>query len=202
MEGREMATTTKETAVERRAAERRAGEAMPTKPNEILKVCDREGIRFLRLQFTDILGIIKNVEVPRSQFEKALAGEIQFDGSSIEGFTRIEESDMGLIPDLETFRIFPWSHPNGKVARLVCDIIEPDGKAFAGCPRQTLKRQMDKAKALGYTLMTGPEAEFFLFTRDAQGDPVVDTHDEGGYFDLTPVDRGEEASRDIVLALE
>src|SRR5450631_2340507 len=172
------------------------------KAAEILKQCDREGVRFLRLQFTDILGIIKNVEVPRSQFEKALDGEIQFDGSSIEGFTRIEESDMGLVPDLDTFRIFPWSHPNGKVARLVCDVITPDGNAFAGCPRMTLKRQMDKASALGYTLVTGPEAEFFLFRRDAAGDPIVDTHDEGGYFDLTPVDRGEEARRDIVVALE
>ena len=172
------------------------------KSAEILKQCDREGVRFLRLQFTDILGIIKNVEVPRSQFEKALDGEIQFDGSSIEGFTRIEESDMGLVPDLATFRVFPWSHPTGKVARLVCDIITPDGKPFAGCPRQTLKRQMEKAKAMGFTLMTGPEAEFFLFRRNAEGDAIVDTHDEGGYFDLTPVDRGEETRRDIVVALE
>ncbi len=169
---------------------------------EILKRCDKEGVRFLRLQFTDILGVIKNVEVPRSQFEKALDGEIQFDGSSIEGFVRIQESDMGLVPDLNTFQVFPWSHPNGKVARLVCDVIEPDGKPFSGCPRQALKRQMDKAKALGYELMTGPEAEFFLFRRDAAGDPIVDTHDEGGYFDLTPVDRGEDARRDIVVALE
>ena len=125
-----------------------------------------------------------------------------FDGSSIEGFTRIEESDMLLVPDLDTFRIFPWSHTNGKVARLICDVITPDGKPFAGCPRQTLKRQREKAKELGYTLMTGPEAEFFLFRRDAAGDPIVDTHDSGGYFDLTPVDRGEEARRDIVVALE
>jgi len=169
---------------------------------DILKRCDKEGVRFLRLQFTDILGVIKNVEVPRSQFEKALDGEIQFDGSSIEGFVRIQESDMGLVPDLNTFQIFPWSHPNGKVARVVCDIIEPDGKPFAGCPRHALKRQMEKAKALGYELMTGPEAEFFLFRRDAAGDPIVDTHDEGGYFDLTPVDRGEDARRDIVVALE
>ena len=101
------------------------------KAADILKTCDKEGVRFLRLQFTDILGIIKNVEVPRSQFEKALEGEIQFDGSSIEGFTRIEESDMGLVPDLDTFRIFPWPSANGKVARLVCDIIEPDGKPLA-----------------------------------------------------------------------
>ncbi|KAA0256711.1 type I glutamate--ammonia ligase [Acidobacteria bacterium ACD] len=169
---------------------------------EILGTCDKEGVRFLRLQFTDILGIIKNVEVPRSQFEKALDGQIQFDGSSIEGFVRIEESDMGLVPDLSTFRIYPWSHPNGKVARLVCDVIEPDGKPFAGCPRQTLKRQKAKAAELGFTLMTGPEAEFFLFRRSAEGDPVVDTHDSGGYFDLTPVDRGEDARRDIVVALE
>jgi glutamine synthetase len=172
------------------------------KKPEILKLVESEGVRFLRLQFTDILGIIKNVEVPRSQFGKALDGEIQFDGSSIEGFTRIEESDMNLVPDLATFRIFPWSHPNGKVARLVCDIYNPDGSPFAGCPRQALKRQMEKAKAVGYTLMTGPEAEFFLFRRDANGDPIVDTHDQGGYFDLTPVDRGEEARRDIVVALE
>src|SRR5512140_3574450 len=178
------------------------GNEMALKAAEILKTCDKEGVRFLRLQFTDILGIIKNVEVPRSQFEKALAGEIQFDGSSIEGFTRIEESDMGLVPDHDTFRVFPWPGPNGKVARLVCDIIEPDGKPFDGCPRQALKRQMEKAKALGYTLMTGPEAEFFLFRRDANGDPIVDTHDQGGYFDLTPVDRGEEARRDVVVALE
>jgi glutamine synthetase len=169
---------------------------------EILKRCDKEGVRFLRLQFTDILGVIKNVEVPRSQFEKALDGEIQFDGSSIEGFVRIQESDMGLVPDLSTFQIFPWSHPNGKVARLVCDVIEPDGKPFAGCPRHALHRQMEKAKGLGYELMTGPEAEFFLFRRDPNGDPIVDTHDEGGYFDLTPVDRGEDARRDIVVALE
>jgi glutamine synthetase len=175
---------------------------MPTKPAEILKVCDAQGIRFLRLQFTDILGIIKNVEVPRSQFEKALAGEIQFDGSSIEGFTRIEESDMGLVPDLETFRVFPWSHAEGRVARLVCDVITPDGAAFPGCPRQTLKRQVEKARQLGFALMTGPEAEFFLFRRNAEGDPIVDTHDQGGYFDLTPVDRGEDARRDIVAALE
>ena len=171
--------------------------------SEILKVCDAENVRFLRLQFTDIFGVIKNVEIPRSQFGKALDGEIQFDGSSIEGFTRIEESDMNLIPDLDSFAIYPWAHNGGnKVARLICDVYNPDGSPFAGCPRQTLKKQMDKASALGYTLVTGPEAEFFLFRRDANGDPIVDTHDQGAYFDLTPVDRGEEARRDIVLALE
>ena len=135
--------------------------------------------------------------------EKALDGEIQFDGSSIEGFTRIEESDMNLVPDLNSFAIYPWAHNGGeKVGRLICDVYNPDGTPFPGCPRMTLKKQMDKAAALGYVLVTGPEAEFFLFRRDANGDPIVDTHDEGAYFDLTPVDRGEEARRDIVLALE
>jgi glutamine synthetase len=179
---------------------------------EILKVCEAENVRFMRLQFTDIFGIIKNVEIPSSQFAKALDGEIQFDGSSIEGFTRIEESDMNLVPDLNSFAIYPWAHSpmrahpgrdgGDKVARLICDVYNPDGTPFQGCPRMTLKKQMDKASALGYVLVTGPEAEFFLFRRDANGDPIVDTHDEGAYFDLTPVDRGEEARRDIVLALE
>ncbi len=169
---------------------------------EILKVCEAENVRFMRLQFTDIFGVIKNVELPSSQFSKALDGEIQFDGSSIEGFTRIEESDMNLVPDLDSFAIYPWSHNGQKVGRLICDVYNPEGSPFAGCPRMTLKKQMDKASALGYTLVTGPEAEFFLFRRDANGDPIVDTHDEGAYFDLTPVDRGEEARRDIVIALE
>src|SRR5215470_9965761 len=179
---------------------------------EILKVCETENVRFMRLQFTDIFGVIKNVEIPSSQFSKALDGEIQFDGSSIEGFTRIEESDMNLVPDLNSFAIYPWAHSpmrahdgrdgNDKVGRLICDVYNPDGTPFPGCPRMTLKKQMDRASALGYVLVTGPEAEFFLFRRDANGDPIVDTHDQGAYFDLTPVDRGEEARRDIVLALE
>src|SRR5438093_5780021 len=163
--------------------------------SEILKVCEAENVRFMRLQFTDIFGVIKNVELPSSQFGKALDGEIQFDGSSIEGFTRIEESDMNLVPDLNSFAIYPWAHSNGqKVGRLICDVYNPDGSPFPGCPRMTLKKQMDRASALGYVLVTGPEAEFFLFRRDAAGDPIVDTHDQGAYFDLTPVDRGEEAS--------
>ena len=118
--------------------------------SEILKVCEAENVRFMRLQFTDILGVIKNVEMPSSQFEKALDGEIKFDGSSIEGFTRIEESDMNLVPDLNTFAIFPWAHTNGeKVGRLICDVYTPDGAPFAGCPRMTLKQQMDKADGHG-----------------------------------------------------
>ena len=171
--------------------------------DEILRLSDQEKVRFMRLQFTDILGVIKNVEIPRSQFEKALDGQILFDGSSIEGFTRIEESDMLLVPDYETFRVNPWSNADGsKVARMICDVYLPDGTPFAGCPRMTLKRQVDRAKAMGYTMVAGPEAEFFLFQKDAQGKVLVETHDVGGYFDLTPVDKGEEARRDIVVVLE
>jgi len=170
---------------------------------EILTQADKEGVHFLRLQFTDIMGIIKNVEVPRSQFEKALDGQIMFDGSSIEGFTRIEESDMLLVPDLKTFQVNPWNTPDGsKVARLICDVHRPDGSEFEGCPRIALKRQVARAADLGYEMVVGPEAEFFLFQRDDFGEPVLDTHDVGGYFDLTPVDRGEECRRDIVLVLE
>jgi glutamine synthetase len=173
------------------------------KREEILLAADEEGVRFMRLQFTDILGVIKNVEIPRSQFEKALDGQILFDGSSIQGFTRIEESDMLLVPDLETFRVNPWSNPDhSKVARMICDIYLPDGSPFPGCPRMTLKRQVERAARLGFTMVAGPEAEFFLFQRDENGDVKIETHDVGGYFDLTPVDKGEECRRDIVIVLE
>ncbi len=175
---------------------------MPQTASEIISLASEEQVHFLRLQFTDIDGIIKNVEVPQSQFEKALDGQIMFDGSSIEGFTRIEESDMLLVPDLETFRIFPWENGQGKVARLVCDIANPDGSVFAGCPRSALKRAVAKAKKMGYVMMAGPEAEFFLFQRDEFGLPVPATHDTGGYFDLSPIDLGEEARREITLVLE
>ena len=171
--------------------------------SEILKTVETENVHFMRLQFTDILGVIKNVELPRSQFEKALDGQILFDGSSIEGFTRIEESDMLLVPDMATFQVNPWSNPDGsKVARMICDVYLPDGTPFAGCPRMTLKRQVERASKLGYTMACGPEAEFFLFQTDEEGELVTRTHDVGGYFDLSPVDRGEECRRDIVMVLE
>ncbi len=169
---------------------------------EVLKLCKAERIRFLRLQFTDILGTNKNVEVPASQFDKALSGEIMFDGSSIEGFVRIEESDMLLRPDLTTFKEFPWEETHGRVARVICDIALPDGSQFVGCPRTTLKRTTARAAELGLTAMLGPEVEFFLFQRDKDGSPSTLTHDRGAYFDLTPVDRGEECRRSIVNALE
>jgi glutamine synthetase len=169
---------------------------------EILKMCDKLDVRFLRLQFTDIMGVNKNVEVPRSQFEKALDGQIMFDGSSIEGFVRIEESDMLLAPDLNTFRVFPWGAEDGLVARIICDIQNPDGSPFAGCPRTALKRQIARAKKLGFSMMAGCEAEFFLFYKDADGKPTTVTHDTAGYFDVGPVDRGERARRLIIADLE
>src|SRR2546422_7095932 len=172
-----------------------------TTKREILDLAKKQGVSFLRLQFTDIVGINKNVEVPESQFEKALEGDIMFDGSSIEGFVRIEESDMVLKPALETFRVLPYDDEGGRVARLICDIFNPDGSSFAGCTRQALKRQITKAKELGYEMMAGVEAEFFIFQLDASGDPTTDTHDKGGYFDQTPVDRAEEIRRLIIKDL-
>ena len=171
-------------------------------PEEILATLEREGIQFMRLMFTDITGINKNVEVPRTQFEKALDGQVMFDGSSIEGFVRIEESDMILVPDLDTFAIFPWDDQGqGRVARLICDVHNPDGSAFAGCPRSTLKRQVARASELGYQMMAGVEAEFFLFEVAENGAPTTETHDVGGYFDIAPIDRGEPCRRAIVHAL-
>jgi glutamine synthetase len=170
---------------------------------KILERAAREKVKFMRLQFTDILGALKNVEVPDRQFEEALDGKIMFDGSSIEGFVRIEESDMYLKPDLDTFQVFPWSYAGSeRVARIICDIANPDGTPFAGCPRSTLKRVIALAADRGYTMMAGPEAEFFLFQRRPDGGPTTETHDAGGYFDLTPVDLGEDVRREIILALE
>src|SRR6187401_1532425 len=167
----------------------------------ILERVAREKVKFMRLQFTDILGVIKNVEVPDRQFEQALNGEIMFDGSSIEGFVRIEESDMLLKPDLGTFRILPYDDEGGRVARLLCDIYTPDEEPFAGCPRTTLKRQVERARKLGFTMMAGCEAEFFLFEKSADGAPTPVTHDSAAYFDLGPVDRGEEIRRVIIEQL-
>jgi len=168
----------------------------------VLKMAKENDVKFIRLQFTDILGIVKNVAITVEQLEKALDGEIMFDGSSIEGFVRIEESDMYLRPDPSTFVIFPWRPREGAVARLICDVYDHNGQPFEGCPRQTLKRALAEAAKLGFTMNVGPEAEFFLFHKDEKGLPTTLTHDEGGYFDLAPVDLGENARRDMVLTLE
>ncbi|HEV2641766.1 MAG TPA: type I glutamate--ammonia ligase [Candidatus Elarobacter sp.] len=170
--------------------------------SEILEITKKQKVRFLRLQFTDILGVNKNVEVPASQFEKALAGDIMFDGSSIEGFVRVEESDMLLIPDLDTFQVFPWGDAEARVARVICDVHMPDGSPFEGDPRGVLKRSLARAKKMGFSMNAGMEAEFFMFKPAANGGPSTTTHDVGSYFDLAPADLGEDARRAIVGVLE
>ena len=170
---------------------------------DIQKLVVEQQVKFIRLQFTDILGTIKNVEIPVSQLEKALDNKMMFDGSSIEGFVRIEESDMYLQPDYDTFMVFPWTAEKGKVARLICDIARPDGTPFEGDPRANLKRVLKKMEELGFTgFNLGPEPEFFLFKLDEKGQPTLELNDDGGYFDLAPTDLGENCRRDIVLELE
>lgn len=169
---------------------------------DILRIAKEENVRFIRLQFTDLLGTIKNVEIPVSQLEKALDNKMMFDGSSIEGYVRIEESDMYLFPDLDTWVIFPWVTED-RVARLICDVYMPDGTPFEGDPRYILKRALQEAKDMGYTAMNvGPEPEFFLFKTDEKGNPTMELNDHGGYFDLAPTDLGENCRREIVLTLE
>ncbi|MFC5464238.1 type I glutamate--ammonia ligase [Lederbergia graminis] len=170
---------------------------------QVMKIVNEENVRYIRLQFTDIFGTIKNVEIPVSQLPKALDNKMMFDGSSIEGFVRIEESDMYLYPDLDTFVIFPWTAEKGKVARFICDIYHPDGTPFEGDPRNNLKRVLKEMEALGFTdFNVGPEPEFFLFKLDGNGEPTLELNDHGGYFDLAPTDLGENCRRDIVLELE
>ena len=169
---------------------------------DVLRMVQEEDVRFIRLQFTDILGALKNVTITSSQLEKALDNQCMFDGSSIEGFVRIEESDMYLHPDLGTFTIFPWYTQNGRIARLICDIYLPDGSPFEGDPRRVLRRAVKRASELGFTFNVGPECEFFLFNTDEFGHPTTVTHDTAGYFDLGPADLGESCRRDICLNLE
>ena len=169
---------------------------------DIIRLVEEEDVEFIRLQFTDMFGTMKNVAITSNQLEKALENECMFDGSSIEGFVRIEESDMYLYPDLDTFAIFPWRPQQGKVARIICDVYRPDGKPFAGDPRYVLRRVVEEAKQMGYTLNVGPECEFFLFHTDDDGQPTTISHEKAGYFDLGPIDLGENARRDMVLTLE
>ena len=169
---------------------------------EILRLVREEDIQFIRMQFTDIFGQMKNVAITASQIEKALDNQIMMDGSSIEGFVRIEESDQYLWPDLDTFAILPWRPQYGKVARLICDVHNPDGTPFVGDPRGVLKRALARAGELGLTFNVGPELEFFLFQTDEDGNPTTKTSDEAGYFDLGPLDHGESTRREICLCLE
>jgi len=167
---------------------------------DVLERIDREGIDFLRLQFTDILGTVKNVAVPADQAEKAFTEGIYFDGSSIEGFVRIQESDMRLKPDASTFAVLPW---RGTSARLICDVIDTStGEPFQGDPRAVLQDALDRAESMGYEVNAAPEPEFFLFEEDEEGKATTNTNDAGGYFDVAPKDLASDVRRDIIYGLE
>ncbi|WP_066497661.1 type I glutamate--ammonia ligase [Abyssisolibacter fermentans] len=158
-------------------------------------------VQFIHLQFTDISGVMKNISITIEQLEKALNNEIMFDGSSIDGFVRIEESDMYLRPDPTTFVVFPWSTQAAE-ARLICDVYNTDGTPFEGCPRNTLRKILKEAEDMGYAMNVGPECEFFLFHTDERGKPSLETHDNAAYFDLAPVDLGGSARKDMILTLK
>ena len=169
---------------------------------DIIRMVREDDVEFIRMQFTDIFGQMKNVAITASQIEKAVNNEIMIDGSSIEGFVRIQESDQYLRPDLDTFTVLPWRPQHGKVARLICDVYNPDGTPFIGDPRGALRRMLKKASDMGYSFNVGPECEFFLFQTDETGKPTTATNDEAGYFDLGPLDHGESTRREICMALE
>ena len=171
--------------------------------DEVRKMVKDENIRFLRVMFTDMLGTIKSVDLPVSQLDKLMDNKIMFDGSSIDGFVRIEESDMYLYPDMSTWLVFPWGAEHGKVARVICIVQTVDGEPFAGDPRNNLKRVLKDMQKMGFKdFNIGPEPEFFLFKTDEQGNPTQTVNDQENYFDMEPADRGEDCRRDIVLALE
>ncbi len=169
---------------------------------DIIRIVNEEDIEFIRLQFSDIFGQMRNVAVTRSQIEKVVDNKIMIDGSSIEGFTRIHESDQYLRPDLNTFAILPWQPAMHKTARLICDVYNPDGTPFVGDPRYVLKRTLKRAEEMGYTFNVGPEMEFFLFEADDKGLPTSRTADAAGYFDMAPIDHGGNVRREICLMLE
>lgn len=169
---------------------------------EILELVEQEDVEFIRLQFTDISGCFKNVAITSSQLERALNNDYMFDGSVIEGFVRVEESDMYLYPDLETFAIYPWRPQQGKVARLICDVYTADRKPFEGDPRYVMKKVVAEAREMGFTMDIGPECEFFLFNTDDFGQPTNQTDEHASYFDMSPNDRAENVRRDIILNLE
>ena len=168
----------------------------------ILRMAEEEDVEFIRLQFTDMFGTLKNIAIPSSKLEKAMDNRCVIDASSIGGFIRNEEADMYLHPDLSTFTILPWRPQQGKVARFICDIYQEDGTPYKESPRFILSRVAAKAADMGYSLMVNPECEFFLFHTDDNGMPTTTTHEKAGYRDLSPVDLGENARRDMVLTLE
>src|SRR6476661_5780765 len=168
---------------------------------EVLERCRRDNVAFVRLQFTEPYGAVKNVSIPVEELEKALDNELMFDGSSIRGFKRIEQSDMYFLPDPATYALLPWrGNGDRNTARLICDVADPDGQPFAGDPRSNLKRVLKQAEDMGYTMQVGPEAEFFLFRLDGDGNPTVDPHDAATYFDVAPMDKGEDCRRGDALS--
>ncbi len=169
---------------------------------DIIRMVEEDDVEFIRLQFTDMFGNLKNVAITTNQLERALNNECMFDGSSIEGFVRIEESDMYLHPDLDTYVTFPWRPQQGKVARLICDVYTVDGKPFEGDPRYVLRKTLKQAEEMGYRFDVGPELEFFLYHMEENGQPTTISNERAGYFDLGPLDFGENARRDMVLTLE
>ena len=169
---------------------------------DVIRLVEEEDVEFIRLQFTDMFGNLKNIAITANQLEKALDNKCMFDGSAIDGFVGIEESDMYLYPDLSTLEIFPWRPQQGKVARMICDVHRPDGSPFYGDPRLVLKKAIKEAADLGYTFEVGPECEFFLFNTDENAMPTTETLEQAGYFDIGPLDGGENARRDIVMTLE
>lgn len=175
---------------------------MKANRQQIIEMVDAQDVEFIRLQFTDIFGNLKNVAVTASQLKKALDNQCRFDAMQIPGFEKAGAPDMYLYPDLDTFEIFPWRPQQGKVGRLICDIYNSDGTPFEGDPRYVLKKALKKAESMGYTFEVGPECEFFLFHTDDNGNPTTITHEKAGYFDLGPMDLGENARRDMVLNLE
>ncbi len=175
---------------------------MSNTKEDILRMAADDDVEFIRMQFTDIFGQLKNVAITRSQLEKAVNNEVMIDGSSIEGFARIHESDQYLRPDLDSYTVFPWRPQHGKVARFICDVYNPDGTPFVGDPRYVLKKTLKKAADMGYSFNVGPECEFFLFETDENGRPTTNTGDEAGYFDLAPLDHGSNTRREICIDLE
>ncbi|MBR1619786.1 type I glutamate--ammonia ligase [bacterium] len=171
--------------------------------DDIKRLIGEHNIKFIKLQFVDINGQVKNITLPSEQIDKVLNNEIMLDGSSIKGFRSIETSDMFFHPDLTSFQILPWrEHEGGNSARLICDIYNVDGTPFEGCPRCNLKRVMKAAEKMGFSMNIGPEAEFFLFAKDKDGKITTTTQDHAGYYDVGPEDLGEDVRSDIVLTLQ
>ena len=179
-------------------------ENLSSEAEDVLDEIEDRGVDFLRLQFSDILGTPKNVSIPAEQAEKAFDEGIYFDGSSINGFVRIQESDMRLEPDPSTFAVLPWRNSEKVTsARLICDVIDTStGEPFPGDPRRVLQNAVERAHDMGYTVNAGPEPEFFLFEEDEDGNATTTTHDSGGYFDLAPKDLAQDVRGDIIYGLQ